>query len=77
MLYASSVKFVTPKVHCSDLDVVVQELVTSPPKGKCFSLVALESIADMLCSTILHGALDHGLRATAVRLQGSAVVALW
>jgi hypothetical protein len=38
MLYASSVKFVTPKAHCSDLDIVVQELVTSPPKGKCFSL---------------------------------------
>jgi hypothetical protein len=62
-----TLKFVTPKAHCSDIEVVVQELVTSTPKGKYFSLVALESIAGMLCSSILHGALVHGLRATAAR----------
>jgi hypothetical protein len=36
------------------------------PKVNVFLFVALESIADMLCSSILHGALGHGLRATAV-----------
>jgi hypothetical protein len=36
------------------------------PKVNVFLFIALESIADMLRSSILHGALGHGLHATAV-----------
>jgi hypothetical protein len=51
----------TPKTHCSALDAVIHEL-----EGEYFSLFMLELIAAMLSISILHCALRHGLRATAV-----------
>jgi hypothetical protein len=66
MLYASSVSLSPPRPTAVTLMSLFRSLSHHHPKVNVFLFVALESIADMLCSSVLHGALGHGLRATAV-----------
>jgi hypothetical protein len=55
-----------PRPTAVTLKSLFRRLSHHHPKVNVFLFAALESIADMLCSSILHGALGHGLRVTAV-----------